>query len=183
MALYVWVLFIAQDVKLSFVSLLASLGTQHHCDKAENDGDCSHLQAQEMLVAATAARSDMDSKKPIDIILPDIYGALEKPLRLEVQEIAPSRNSKSDSTKLSFFYFLIQEHPYPESSELQKELLPIIPEAGSNYQPLINRHGDAEVVSSYRHMGMSLKFATNFSGMVHMPEVQLVYSFLPEDWS
>lgn len=110
-------------------------------------------------------------------------GVLGKPLWFEVQEIAPSRNSKSGSPALSFFHFLLQEQPYPESSELQKEMLPIIPEAGSNYQPWTERLEDAEVLSSYRHMGMNLESAANFNGMVHMPEVQLVCSFLPEDWS
>lgn len=100
-----------------------------------------------------------------------------------MQEIVPSRNSKSGSPGLSFFHFLLREQPYPESSELQKEMLPILLEAGSNYQPLIKRHEDAEVLSSYRHMGMNLKSAANFNGMVHMPEVQLVCSFLPEDRS
>lgn len=52
---YVWVPFIVQGVKLSFVSLLASLGSQHRCDNAENDCDRSHLQAQEMLAVAAAA--------------------------------------------------------------------------------------------------------------------------------
>lgn len=79
--------------------------------------------------------------------------------------------------------FLLQKQSYPESSELQKEMLPILPEAGSNYQPLIKRHEDAEVLLSYRHMGISLKSAANFNGMVHMPEAHLVCSFLPEDWS
>jgi len=97
-----------------------------------------------------------------------------------VQEIAPSRNSKSGSPELLFFHVLLQEQPYPESSELQKEMLPILPEAGSNYQPLIKRLEDAELLSSYRHMGMNLKSAASFNEMVHMPEVQLVCSFLPE---
>lgn len=38
---------------------------------------------------------------------------LEKPLRLEVQQVALSRNSKTGSIRLSFFHFLLQEQPYP----------------------------------------------------------------------
>lgn len=87
-----------------------------------------------------------------------------------MQEITPSRNSKSGSPGLSFFHFLFQDQPYPEPSERHKEMSPIKPEAGSNYQPLIKRHEDAEVLSSYRHMGVNLKSATNFNGRVHMPE-------------
>lgn len=41
-ARYVWVPFIVQGVKLSFVSLLAPLGSQHPYDNAENDCDRSH---------------------------------------------------------------------------------------------------------------------------------------------
>lgn len=88
----------------------------------------------------------------------------------KVQEITPSRNRKSGSLGLSFFHFLLQDQPCPEPSEQHKEMSPIQPEAGSNYQPLIQRHEDAEVLSSYRHMGVNLKSATNFNGRVHMPE-------------
>lgn len=85
-----------------------------------------------------------------------------------MQEITPV--SKPDSPGLSFFHFLSQDQPYPEPSEQQKEMSPILPEAGSNHQPLIGGREDAEGLSSYRQMGVNLKSVTNFCGRVHMPE-------------
>lgn len=57
--------------------------------------------------------------------------------------------------------------------------MPVLPEAGSNYQPLLERHEDAELLSSYRHMGTSLNRAADFKGMVGMPGAQPGCSFLP----
>lgn len=151
----------------SYLSPYLHLSSWHLSNSAENNY-CNLRGLQTNKISAVAAPARWGEQRAHSYPFP-WAGFLEK-LLFQSVEITPVRNSKFGSPRLSFFHFLLQDQPYPKPSEQQKKMSPILPEAGSNYQPLMEWREDAKILSSCRHMGVNLKSVTNFSGMVHMPE-------------